>query len=65
MAFPERQRDPTPAEIAQRCREIQADWSPGDFHTRWRGKRAVSWTVPEIPADCEYDGQEEAYHPRD
>ena len=32
----QQRHDPTPAEIAQRCAEIQATWTPDERHKRLR-----------------------------
>jgi hypothetical protein len=57
---PIRQRDPTPREIAQSCREIQARW---DAHTRHERQvtKPVSYEVREVelPPDLRTFGEGE------
>ena len=57
---PERQRDPTPREIAQACREIQARW---DAHTRHERQvtKPTSFEVREVelPPDLRTFGEGE------
>ena len=60
MAAPSQRRpDPTPAEIAALCREIQAGWTPEVRDRRRVCKgNAIPWTVPETEIYLDTEEQE-------
>ncbi|MEW4490240.1 hypothetical protein AB1L42_19300 [Thalassoglobus sp. JC818] len=46
----QRVADPTPAEIRERCKEIQAGWTAEERERRWVGGAREDWTVPQVRA---------------
>ena len=42
--------NPTPAEIRQRCEEIQAEWSDEERERRWCGGSREGWQPPTVRA---------------
>lgn len=46
MTFPQNSPDPSPAEIAERCQEIQATWSAREERSRRGIKRELKPTGP-------------------